>query len=244
MDVGIDGNRLAERSVNGFELSIARFRRGCAPETLGTGMHERHRTMNLDSRQAAQPCESLFAKGFAGCRSHLPDRCPHGLQLGHLIRKLHQRLGHPKHFIRIANHALPTEIANAIHNFGGTCSTVRQVAAVEDQVGRGLSQIRQDCLKRGSVSVDVRHDCDAHHNSSMPGCATISSIPHRQTAAAAAIKLNPTATSHVLTHAETGIYSRRAGDAATVPACRPAGRLLACSTRLYETTEFQSVSEY
>ena len=119
--------------------------------------------MNLNARQAAQPREPLFSQRFTGRRRHLLDRGEKGLQLGRLTRKLLQRLGPRKHFIRIANHTLPAEIANAIHNLRGTCSSVSQIAAVEDQVGRGLPQIRQDGLKRGSVAVDVGYDCDAHH---------------------------------------------------------------------------------
>ena len=162
MDMPIDGDRLAERRVNRLQLGIARCRRGRAPGALGTGMHQRHRTMNLHARQAAQPGEPLFSQRFTGRRGHLLDRGEKGLQLRRLARKLRQRLGPEKHFIRIADHALPAEIANAIHNLGGTRSAVSQIAAVEDQVGRGLPQIRQDCLKRGSVAVDVGYDCDAH----------------------------------------------------------------------------------
>src|ERR1022692_3821645 len=85
------------------------------------------------------------------------------------------RCGAKKHFIRIADHTLPAEIANAIHNLHGTCSGVGQIAAVEDQVGRGLPQIRQDCLERGKVAVDVGDDGDAHHSS--PGYLTSSNSP-------------------------------------------------------------------
>ena len=53
---------------------------------------------------------------------------------------------------------------DAIHNLHGTCSAVRQIAAVQNQVWSCLPQIHQDCLKSGSVTVDVRYDCDAHHH--------------------------------------------------------------------------------
>jgi hypothetical protein len=43
-------------------------------------------------------------------------------------------------------------------------SAVRQIAAVEDYVGRGLPEIRQDRLKRGAVAVDVGYDSDAHRH--------------------------------------------------------------------------------
>ena len=86
----------------------------------------------------------------------------HRLQFGQLAGKLRQRLGPEKHFIRIANHARPSEIAHPIHNLHRTGTAVRQIAAVQNQVGRGLPQIRQDCLKRGSIAVYVGDDCDAH----------------------------------------------------------------------------------
>ena len=37
-----------------------------------------------------------------------------------------------------------------------------EIAAVENQVGRGLMQIRQDGFERSSIPADVRQDCDAH----------------------------------------------------------------------------------
>jgi len=84
------------------------------------------------SRIAAQ------REGGARRRRHLLDRGEERRKPRGSPGKLLQRLGHEKHFIRIANHALPAEIANAIHNLHGTCSSVSQIAAVEDQVGRGL----------------------------------------------------------------------------------------------------------
>ncbi len=43
---------------------------------------------------------------------------------------------------------------------------MHQVAAMENQVGRGLAQIRQDCLEGGAVAVDIGNDGDAHAVSS------------------------------------------------------------------------------
>jgi hypothetical protein len=39
---------------------------------------------------------------------------------------------------------------------------------VENQVGGGLPQIRQDCFKSGSIAVNVGYYCDAHCGSSTP----------------------------------------------------------------------------
>src|SRR6202011_1552292 len=104
-----------------------------------------------------------FSQRFAGGHRHLLDRGEERVQRWRLLRKLRQRLGPEKHFIRIAHHAVPAEIANLVHNLHGTRSAVSQIAAVEDHVGSGLPQIRQDCLKRGSVAVDVGYDRDAHY---------------------------------------------------------------------------------
>src|SRR5260370_29928681 len=117
--------------------------------------------MNLNARQATQPGDPFFSERGAGRNPHLLNRCKKWLQLGRLLGKFRQRLGAEKHFVRIANHALPAEVANVIHNLRGTCSSVREIAAMEDQVGSGLTQIRQDCLKRGSVEAvlaDLRQD--------------------------------------------------------------------------------------
>ena len=96
-------------------------------------------------------------------RRHLLDYGKKRLQPGRPLREVLQRLGVGKHFIGIARYSLPAEVANAIDNLRRTGSGVSQVAAMEDQVGRSLLQIREDCLKRGSVAVDVGDDRDAHH---------------------------------------------------------------------------------
>ena len=76
--------------------------------------------------------------------------------------KLQQRFGRDQHFIRIAGHAWPAEIANTINNFHRACSAVGQIAAVEDQIGRGLPQVREHGLKCREVAVNVRYDCQPH----------------------------------------------------------------------------------
>jgi len=78
------------------------------------------------------------------------------------LRELVQRIGPKEHFVGISNHALPAEIANLIHNLRGTRTPISQIPAVKNQIGRRLPQIRQDRLKRRSIAVDVRYDCDAH----------------------------------------------------------------------------------
>ena len=74
MDMPIDGNLLAERCVNRLQLGIAGFRRGCAPGTLGAGMDERHRRLNLHARQSAQPGEPLFSQRCTSGLRHFLDR--------------------------------------------------------------------------------------------------------------------------------------------------------------------------
>jgi hypothetical protein len=80
-----------------------------------------------------------------------------------LARKLFQRLGSKKHFIRVAHDTLPAKIADAINNLNGARTSVSEITSMENQVGRGLSQIREDCFKCRLIPVNVRQDCDARH---------------------------------------------------------------------------------
>ena len=73
MDVRVDGDCLAEWSVDRLQLGIARLRQGSAPRAFRTGVDESHRAMNLALRQTAQPVKSLLTNGFAGCGRHLGD---------------------------------------------------------------------------------------------------------------------------------------------------------------------------
>ena len=59
VNVRVDGELPAESSVNRFEISIGRFRRGCAPRTFRAGVYLSHSTMNVRRRQGAQPGEAL-----------------------------------------------------------------------------------------------------------------------------------------------------------------------------------------
>jgi hypothetical protein len=51
---------------------------------------------------------------------------------------------------------LPAKIANAIDNLHGARTGVGEITAMENQVGRSLLQIRQNCFKRRSIPMDVR----------------------------------------------------------------------------------------
>src|SRR5204863_5746868 len=53
-------------------------------------------------------------------------------------------------------------IPDSIYNLYRSGSRVRQIAAVQDQVGRGFLQIRQHRLKSSSIAVDVGYDGNSH----------------------------------------------------------------------------------
>ena len=56
---------------------------------------------------------------------------------------------------RSAQHTLPAEVTNAIDNLHGARTGVCEITAVENQVGRGLLQICQDCFERRSIPMNV-----------------------------------------------------------------------------------------
>jgi hypothetical protein len=47
------------------------------------------------------------------------------------------------------------EIANVIDNLHGARTDVSKIAAVENQIGRSLLQIGQNCFRRRSIPMDV-----------------------------------------------------------------------------------------
>jgi hypothetical protein len=98
--------------------------------------------MNLNVRQAAKPRKPLAAERFTGGNRHLLNRSKQGLQLRRLIPKLFPRLRPEKHFIGIANHALPAEFANAIYYLYRARSAVGQMATVNNHIRGGLPQVR------------------------------------------------------------------------------------------------------
>ena len=114
--------------------------------------------------RASQPREPLLSQRCTRRRADLTNRRPKRRRRFRLAREILQRLGPRQHLIRIADHALPAEIANAIYNLHRTRSAVGQVPSVENQIGRSLPQVRQHRLKRSEVAVDVRYDRDTHHS--------------------------------------------------------------------------------
>ena len=108
--------------------------------------------MSLNHGQTAEPGEPRFSQRFSRRRGDLLDGG----------ERRYQRSGVEEHFIHIAQHAGPSMIANLIHNLRGTGASVRQVAAVRNQVRSHTPQVRQYGLKCGSVSVNVGYHCNAH----------------------------------------------------------------------------------
>jgi len=53
-------------------------------------------------------------------------------------------------------------LADTIHNFRGTRSTMREIAAMEYQIRRRLLQIGQHGFERRQIAMDVRDDRNAH----------------------------------------------------------------------------------
>jgi hypothetical protein len=48
-----------------------------------------------------------------------------------------QRIRRDEHFVRVPHDAMPTEIADAIHNFARTGAVVREIASMKNQIRRG-----------------------------------------------------------------------------------------------------------
>jgi hypothetical protein len=118
-------------------------------------VYQGHLTLNLNTRQSTQPRDPLFSKHGTCNRCHLTDHRPKRRRRRRLARKFLKRLGPEKHFISVAHDTLPAEIANAIDNLYGTRTAVCEITAVENQVRRGLLQIRQDCLERRSIPMNI-----------------------------------------------------------------------------------------
>ena len=151
----IYGNEWAKRSVDQVQLSICCLERvGARHRTLGTGVHQRDRSFNLNARQSAQPCNSLFSQHGASRRRHLTDRHPKGGRRRRLARKLFQRLGPEKHFIRIADHTLPAEIANAIDNLHGA-----RTGSLRDHRRAESSRERFGADRPGLLQTPFRFPC-------------------------------------------------------------------------------------
>jgi len=76
MSMAKDNNRLAERTVDGFEFCIGRFCRGRSPATIRTGVDQGEALVNIYAREFPQPRQSFLSERVAGCRGYLPDSGP------------------------------------------------------------------------------------------------------------------------------------------------------------------------
>ena len=168
MDMTVDCNRPAKRSVHRLQFPIARLRHGTTPRTVGTGMHQRDRPWHLYPWKLAQPCQPLFSQRFAARGCHLFDNGPKRLQLRDSRGKFRQRFRPRQHFVSIAQHPLPAKIANSINDLPWTRPSVRQIPAMQNQIRRALPQIRQHSLERRPVAMNIGYDRDAHQTSLRP----------------------------------------------------------------------------
>src|SRR5438067_3820071 len=76
MNMPVDGNRLAQRPENRFQLIIARYRCRSSPRTLGTGVYQGHLTLNLNAGQPPQAPDPLLSKHGTCNRCHPTDHRP------------------------------------------------------------------------------------------------------------------------------------------------------------------------
>jgi hypothetical protein len=118
-------------------------------------MYQRQWALNLNMRQRAEPGDSLFSQHGTGPGGCLANRCPKGRWCRRLTCKLLQRYGSKQHFIRVARHAAPSQVAYAIDNVRRARACIREITAVENQVGRGLFQILQDRFESRSIPMNV-----------------------------------------------------------------------------------------
>ena len=137
-------------------------------------MHECQRSVNLSHGQDGKPVEPLAAQFVPRDGRHLFDDGGHRLHGRRAGRKVGERLRSKQHFVGVPQDARPTEIANPIDNFARARSPLRQVAAVENQVGGHLLQVSQHSLEGRPVAMNIGDDGNAHGQS--PGLLPSSNL--------------------------------------------------------------------
>ena len=106
-------------------------------------------------RKGPKPFETLLADGCHGGGNRIGEK-----SLTHRLKPIARQLrgnesGIPVHFVRIPEHAGPTEIADAVDDLRRTRATAHEVTAMDNEVGTDRLQVGNDRFECRQVGVNV-----------------------------------------------------------------------------------------
>ncbi len=78
------------------------------------------------------------------------------------MNELVKRLRPRELLIRVPEHPLPSQLANSVDHRGGIRASVRQVPAVQNQVGGSVAQVGQHSFESRKIPVNIGDDRNAH----------------------------------------------------------------------------------
>ena len=83
-------------------------------------------------------------------------------QLRHAAHELVEHLRLPQHLVGVALNARPASFAHTVEHLDGAVAAGNQVAALDDEVGSNLLEVRNHRFQRGEIAVNVGNDGEAH----------------------------------------------------------------------------------
>ncbi len=151
------GDRFADKrpvrmSVNRkrtIEFGELRVIDGNPPQIARGCMNQRELLFEMLPRQGGQPREPRLAQLFAS-------------PLRHRIHLGHHGSGAEQHLVGIPANPRPLEIANAVHDFAGAGTGIRQIPAMQNQIRGCVAKVRQHGLECRQIPVDIGNNRDAH----------------------------------------------------------------------------------
>src|SRR6266851_1132291 len=162
MNMPVDDDGSPKRRVGTLQFFVAGIGHGSAPQVIGAGMHQAEAFAGVLMRKPFQPSQAFFTDAGERRGNHLLDDGKKWPELRLSGGKFRQTFWGPKHLIGVPADPGPPEPADLIDDVRRVSSTVSQIAAMENELRRNLSQIGDNRLEGAPVAVNIRYDRDSH----------------------------------------------------------------------------------
>ena len=116
--------------------------------------------MRVKGRKILQPSQPFFPDARHGWSNRLSNHRKNIRELRLSGGKFRQAFRRPQHLIGVPADSGPPERANLIDDLRRMRSAGRQIAAVNHEIRRDLSQIGEHRLERAAIAVNIRYDGD------------------------------------------------------------------------------------
>ena len=151
-----------KRRVGTLQFVVAGTGHRSPPQVVGAGMNQAEGFLGVQKRKSFQPSQAFWTDAGERRRNQLFEYGEKGGQLRRGGCKSSKTFRGPKHLVCIPADTGPPEGAELIDNLCPMRSTIGQITAMNHDVRRDLSQVRENCFEGAEVPMNIRYDRASH----------------------------------------------------------------------------------